>query len=399
MSALRPVDVLREALGDELGAGQVAVVLAPPGVGKTAVLVHAAIAALQEATPVLHVAVGDSVQHVVAHYTQALDVLSLSATARTALERHRMVHSHGAGDFDVVKLRAHLDILGSTGAFTPGLIVVDGLDEETVRSVVGELATLARDLEVPLWVTMRLLTDTLPDEVRAAGTVGLRLTPGEGVVRLSVLRDGTETPLDLALTPDMLLIAASRVGERTLTIAPEKATLYSGGAKGSEEAFGELAARYGLQEVNFTFPGHKVAREVNQQELSARQLEAGNVSMEDVSRRLHRTYSTEGTLIRKVLQTLWHIVSRAQKVFVVGTIQPDDTVVGGTGWSVELARMWNKDLWVYDTERAGWYRWSGSTWEAGLPVIDALHIAGTGTRKLDDGARAALDDLFARSFG
>ncbi|MCB9669863.1 MAG: hypothetical protein H6736_15740 [Alphaproteobacteria bacterium] len=176
-------------------------------------------------------------------------------------------------------------------------------------------------------------------------------------------------------------------------------TLYSGGAKGSEEAFGELAARYGLTEVSFTFPGQKMSRTVGARELSARELEAGNVSMEDVSRRLSRTYSTEGTLIRKVLQTLWHIVSRAQKVFVVGQIQPDDTVVGGTGWSVELARMWNKDLWVYDTARQAWYHWSGGAWVPGEPRIDALHVAGTGTRKLDDGSRAALEALFARSFG
>ena len=120
--------------------------------------------------------------------------------------------------------------------------------------------------------------------------------------------------------------------------------------------------------------------------------------MEDVSRRLKRTYSTEGTLIRKVLQTLWHVVSRAQKVFVVGSIQPDDTVVGGTGWSVELARMWGKDLWVWCTDRKGWFHWSGTAWVAGEPVIDARHIAGTGTRKLDADAEAALESLFARSF-
>lgn len=397
MTSPRPIDVLREALGEELLAGQVAVVLAPPGVGKTAILVHVALAAMQEATPVLHVAVGETVDHVRSHYDQALNPLNLGPSKRAQLERHRMVHCHKGG-FEVDKLRAHLELLKNAGAFAPGLIVVDGLDEQTVRTAAPDLATLAHDLEVPLWVTMRLLTDTIPAEIRAAGTVGLRLTPRGGAVHLSVLRDGGETTLDLALTSDAVLIAASRLGEATATIRPNQVTLYSGGAKGAETRFGELAEQHGLAEVNFTFPGHRANRTLHAVELSEREMESGNVSMADVSQRLSRTYSTEGTLIRKILQTLWHVVSRAQKVFVVGFIQPDDTVTGGTGWSVELARMWGKDLWVYDCDRTGWFTWSGDAWVAGEPVIDAYHIAGTGTRKMTPEADQALAELFERSF-
>lgn len=398
MSSLRPIDVLREALGEELLAGQVAVVLAPPGVGKTAILVHVALAAMQEATPVLHVAVGETVDHVRSHYEQAYAPLNLGPSQRAQLERHRMVHCHKGG-FEVGKLRAHLELLKNAGAFAPGLIVVDGLDEETVRSAAPELATLASDLEVPLWVTMRLLTDTIPDEIRAAGTVGLRLTPKGGAVHLSVLRNGVETALDLVLTANAVLIAASRLGEASATLSPDQVTLYSSGAKGAETCFGELAAKHGLAEINFTFPGHRANRTVHAVELSEREMEAGNVSMEDVSRRLSRTYSTEGTLIRKILQTLWHVVSQTQKVFVVGFIQPDDTVTGGTGWSVELARMWGKDLWVYDCERNGWFTWTDGAWVAGVPVIDAYHVAGTGTRKMTPEAEQALAELFERSFG
>ncbi len=278
------------------------------------------------------------------------------------------------------------------------MVVVDGLDEQTVRAAAPGLASLAEHLHVPLWVTMRLDTDTIPDEIRAAGTVALRLTPRNGSVHLSVLRDGNETALDLALTPPAVLIAASRLGERDARVQPSQVTLYSGGAKGAEATFGELAERFGLNEVNYSFPGHRANRTTNVRELSPREMEVGNVSMEEVSKRLSRTYSTEGTLIRKILQTLWHVVSRAQKVFVVGFIQPDDTVTGGTGWSVELARMWKKDLWVYDCERDGWYHWSGEAWVAGSPVIDAFHVAGTGTRKMTPTAEAALLDLFERSF-
>ena len=33
--------------------------------------------------------------------------------------------------------------------------------------------------------------------------------------------------------------------------------LFSGGAPGAEAWFGECAERYGIEEVNFTFDGHK----------------------------------------------------------------------------------------------------------------------------------------------
>ena len=38
------------------------------------------------------------------------------------------------------------------------------------------------------------------------------------------------------------------------------------------------------------------------------------------------------------------LVLRARQI----TIQPDGTVHGGTGWSVELAKRWYKPIWVFD---------------------------------------------------
>ena len=41
---------------------------------------------------------------------------------------------------------------------------------------------------------------------------------------------------------------------------PAECILFSGGAPGAEAAFGEAAERHGVQEVNFTFEGHAIAR-------------------------------------------------------------------------------------------------------------------------------------------
>ena len=59
----------------------------------------------------------------------------------------------------------------------------------------------------------------------------------------------------------------------------------------------------------------------------------------ELQRTEHRTYPDTPTM-KRVLQAIWHQVSTAGEVFSVGTILPDKTAHGGTGWAVELARHW-----------------------------------------------------------
>ena len=85
-------------------------------------------------------------------------------------------------------------------------------------------------------------------------------------------------------------------------------------------------------------------------------------------------------------------------MFVVGVIQQDGTVVGGTGWSVELARMWKKPLWVFDQSQEAWLFWNGHQWVPGEPSIRNTLFTGTGTRSLTSAGQQAIEALFERSF-
>jgi hypothetical protein len=178
--------------------------------------------------------------------------------------------------------------------------------------------------------------------------------------------------------------------------------LFSGGAPGAEAAFGACAERHGVEEVNFTFDGHRIERHRGVRVLNHEELLAGDVSLEYVSRLMHRRY-TEGPTLRKVLQTLWYQVNNGQEIYVVGTIQEDDTVRGGTGWGAEFAKLCNKPLHVFDQEKERWFTWNESEWRprssADQPVITHPHFTGTGTRSLRDNGRAAIEGLFTRSFG
>src|ERR1700750_1305544 len=125
--------------------------------------------------------------------------------------------------------------------------------------------------------------------------------------------------------------------------------LFSGGAPGAEAAFVACAERHGVEEVNFTFDGHKIDRHRGVRVLNHEELLSGDVSLEYVSRLMHRRY-TEGPTLRRVLQTLWYPVNNGQEISVVGAIQADDTGKGGTGWGAEFAKLCNKPLFVFDQD-------------------------------------------------
>jgi hypothetical protein len=182
---------------------------------------------------------------------------------------------------------------------------------------------------------------------------------------------------------------------------PADCILFSGGAPGAEAAFGACAERHGVEEVNFTFDGHRIDRRRGVRVLNHEELLAGDVSLEYVSRLMHRRY-TEGPTLRRILQTLWYQVNSGQEIYVIGSILDDGTVRGGTGWGAEFAKLCNKPLWVFDQEKDGWFRWTGASWAAldaaAEPVVTHPHFTGTGTRSIADNGLRAIDGLFTRSF-
>ena len=175
-------------------------------------------------------------------------------------------------------------------------------------------------------------------------------------------------------------------------------TLFSGGAQGAEAEFGRQAELYGVQEINYTFEGHRIERTRGIRVLTQEELAKKDVSLTYVSKLLSRKFSN-GPQIRMVLRTIMHQIDAGLEIFVVGTIQDDGTVKGGTGWGAEFAKICNKPLYVFCQDKTAWFTWQNDAWAAvEPPVITQHHFTGTGTRFLEDCGRAAIADLFTRSF-
>lgn len=177
-----------------------------------------------------------------------------------------------------------------------------------------------------------------------------------------------------------------------------KPKLISGGHKGAEAEFGRAAKRWGIAQSTLSFAGHAMEWPMSVRVLSAAELAEGDISMQIVSKHMGRTYH-EADLIRRVFQSLYHMVNEAYQLFAIGWIQADKTVKGGTGWGVELAKLFNRQTWVFDQERGSWFSWVDGQWQPGTPKIGRRSFAGTGTRNLSPTGRAAIEALFTESFG
>ena len=177
-----------------------------------------------------------------------------------------------------------------------------------------------------------------------------------------------------------------------------RAQLISGGHKGTEAEFGRNAERWKIDELTLSYEGHALERSGKVEVLSDADLARGDVSMEIVFQRLGRSFA-RGKGIRRVIQSMFHIVTRGDHLFAVGWIQDDNTVKGGTGWGVELAKFFNRDVSVFDQDRESWFSWIDGQWQQDEPTIPQRPFAATGTRSLTSAGRAAIRQLFERSFG
>ena len=176
----------------------------------------------------------------------------------------------------------------------------------------------------------------------------------------------------------------------------DKMRLTHGGHKGAEAEFGRAAEQHGVKETTISFEGHQMERARNEIVLSDEELAKGRVSMEFVFQALGRRFAT-GMGIRRVIKSMFHVVVNTNELFAIGTIQEDGHVKGGTGWGVELAKMFNRRVHVFDQEKERWFTWQHQEWEPSQPTLPEGSFSATGTRNLTDAGKRAIRDLFAAS--
>ena len=424
VSAQSPLRILDKSIHGGLGPGNLGVVMARAGVGKTACLVQIGLDDLMRERPVLHVALEQTVEHVQSWY----DALFDDPAARTDLQdaegvralvaQNRIIQSFTDHDIWPARLEKTVEMFRQHLDFKPAAILVDGYNWSAHSitenaAMIGAFKAQAKLLGAELWMAAQTQLESgaepkrglVPpwDQYQDLIDVALFLDPKNHHVSLRLLKDHDEpdpAPTHLALHPDTLRIVPESEARSSspVSMPPSAYTLLSGGAKGAEAEFGACAESWGLSEINFSFEGRSPARTRGLVRLTPDELEEGAVSSRYLEAHMNRSYP-QTPLFQKTLQSIWHQVNTAGEVFTVGTILDDKTVKGGTGWAAELARHWNKPVHVFDQERGGWYTWDGHDWaDEEPPVIRHRRFTGTGTRFLSEAGQSAIRALFERSF-
>src|SRR5262245_45013579 len=158
LNARSPLRLLEKGLHGGLGAGNLGVVIAGHGVGKTSFLVGVAVDGLLRDGRVLHASCSHPVAHVRAHYDTVFDELAHSkhldnvGLIHGEIDRHRSIRVYPPNTLTPAKLRDAVKLEREADA-APSLIVLEGLDvAQLTRADVEELRSIARELPAEIWV-------------------------------------------------------------------------------------------------------------------------------------------------------------------------------------------------------------------------------------------------------
>ncbi len=224
LNARSPLRLLEKGLHGGLGAGNLGVVLAGHGVGKTAFLVGVALDELLRSGRVLHVCLDHTVAHVRAHYDTVFEELLASkhlengVEQRAEIDRNRSIRVYPPNTFTASKLRDAVKLESDAGA-RPSLLILEGLDcQKLPHDEVSEIKALASELEAEVWMSSAIAAErvaALPGPLRKLGdriSVVLALEPDDRVVALRALKDHANTDLSalhVSLDPRTLLLVRS----------------------------------------------------------------------------------------------------------------------------------------------------------------------------------------------
>jgi hypothetical protein len=227
LSERNPLRLFEHSIHGGLGPGNIGVVVARHGIGKTAFLVGIALDDAIRGRKVLHVSLDKTVDHVREFYGEIFMDLAHSsgledlAAARLDMERHRMIHTYAGGTFTTDKLRHSIEFLKDVAHFEPACVIVQGFafEQASLADIVA-LGKLAKEYNVELW--MSALTHRgvaadqqgIPEPVAkfaSAVAVIVQMTDDGGTVKLSLLKDHDNpnvAKLALALDPSTMLLVA-----------------------------------------------------------------------------------------------------------------------------------------------------------------------------------------------
>ncbi len=221
-----PLRILEKSIHGGIGQGNIGVIAARKGVGKTACLVHIATDQLFENKHVIHVSFSANTSHIIAWYEDIFDEIAKKINLNSARDVHdeiiknRIIMNFNQDGIKINQVTNSIKSMIKNGHFSANTIVVDGFDFN--KCTIEDLKTIksfATELDLEIWFSASLKEDkpefdekNVPvllknfiDEI----TILIYMKPEKDYIRLQLVKDHDILPvhdMHLKLDPKSLLI-------------------------------------------------------------------------------------------------------------------------------------------------------------------------------------------------
>jgi len=220
-----PLRLFEHSIHGGLGPGNIGVVVARHGIGKTAFLVGIALDDAMRGRKTLHVSLEKTVDHMREFYDEIFMDLAHSArledvpAARLEMERNRIIHTYAGKSFTIPKLRHSINFLKEYAHFDPACLILEGFDfNRALLQDMEAFRELVREFNVEMWMSAvthrgaRADDHGIPDplaKLASAIAVIVQMADQSGRVQISLLKDHDNpniAKLTLALDPETMLL-------------------------------------------------------------------------------------------------------------------------------------------------------------------------------------------------
>lgn len=254
---------------------------------------------------------------------------------------------------------------------------------------------------LPLWQEWAKQNPELIEELRTKAA-GKTLTDQFADTRVSQARALADI-LNSAST-ESETIEEAPIFEDNETSIQDSYSLASGDAVGSDAAWTSAAREVGIKNIrNFSTKSYDALSEEEKKEADSEYLKA--------AAELKRPALSSTIYTGKLVRRNWLQVKNADAIFAIGHIinhlekgrsglnhSKHAVVDGGTGYAVQMAINNNKPVHVFDQDKGKWFTWKdGNFVEEPSPVL-TKRFAGIGTRQINDSGKAAIKEIFSRTF-
>ncbi len=159
--SLSPLKLLEKSSRKKLGTGNLGVLIARAGVGKTACLINIAFDRIFRQQKLVHISLEEGPEKVTSYYNvmyhdlvKALELTDDYDYYRMLIERNRMILAYLNQSFDIERLGANLRNLAENLDFRPDALIVDGIEFEKAERILFEgIKKIAEEFQVEIWLS------------------------------------------------------------------------------------------------------------------------------------------------------------------------------------------------------------------------------------------------------